>query len=105
MAAKTGVQSYPRISNTGLLDDSKLVTHTKKIPVEQIRAYIKNSIEKTNKKSSRAILRIPENASQSEVEKIYIREGKNFLTISRKILWRPCFDSLRYSRKALSRRL
>src|SRR4030042_3650237 len=68
------VQKYPRQTNN-LLNDSELVPHTYKIPIERLKEIIVAAIETAGRKSSRAILNLPENASTEEVTKTYTKEG------------------------------
>ncbi len=69
------VQQYPRLKND-LLDDKELVSHEQKIPSEQLKAIIVAAIETAGRKSSRAILNLPENASAEDVTKTYTKEGR-----------------------------
>lgn len=69
------VQQYPR-EKKNLLDDTELIPHVFKIPVEQLKAIIVTAIETAGRKSSRAILNLPENASAEEVTKTYAKEGR-----------------------------
>jgi len=69
------VQQYPRQTNN-LLDDSDLVPHTYKIPLEHLKEIIVAAIETAGRKSSRAILNLPDNASTEEVTKTYMKEGR-----------------------------
>jgi hypothetical protein len=69
------VQKYPRLEND-LLDESKLVRHFYKIPFSVLKAIIVEAIEIAGRKSSRAILNLPDNAPQEEVTRTYSKEGK-----------------------------
>jgi hypothetical protein len=69
------VQQYPR-QTKNLLNDIELVTHVYKIPVEKLKTIIVAAIETAGRKSSRAILNLPENASAEEVTKTYTKEGR-----------------------------
>lgn len=69
------VQQYPRTSND-LLDDTHLVPHAYRIPVEDLKQIIIAAIETAGRKSSRAIVNLPDNASAEEVTKTYTKEGR-----------------------------
>jgi hypothetical protein len=69
------VQQYPREKNN-LLDDSYLIPHKYRIPIEQLKNIITAAIETAGRKSSRAILNLPDNASPKEVTKTYNKEGR-----------------------------
>jgi hypothetical protein len=69
------VQQYPRQTNN-LLDDSELVPHVYRVPVEQLKTIIVAAIETAGRKSSRAIVNLPDNASVDEVTKTYTKEGR-----------------------------
>lgn len=77
---KTGVQSYPRISDPNskyfdCLDESALVPHTTKIPEEELRTLIEAAIRNANRKSRREIISIPPDATEKEADEVYSREG------------------------------
>ena len=60
-------QNYPRIEDPGspsdgLLDDARLVPHTRTIPHDDLVRIIKKGIEYANQKSSRRIFEIPDRA-------------------------------------------
>ncbi len=69
------LQQYPRKADN-LLDDSKLVPHRYKIPIEKLKAIIIEAIETAGRKSSRAILNLPDNASTEQVTKTFTKEGR-----------------------------
>jgi hypothetical protein len=63
------VQSYPRVHDTdskesGYLDDRFLVRHKRKISPEELSQLILLAIDNANKKSSRAMIAISEEASE-----------------------------------------
>jgi len=74
MAKKT-MQRYPRLPDSDLLDDSKLVPHRLKIPIERLKEIIISAIETAGRKSSRAILNLPDDATEEEVSRTYKKEG------------------------------
>lgn len=87
--AKIIPQSYPRIQDSsspyhGCLDDSTLVPHFQQISPEQMKAFILSAVENANAKSSRAILSIPEDATDDELERIYRKEGRELFRYFRK---------------------
>lgn len=74
-------QSYPRITDEsdkyyGFLDDNKLFQHVFKIPIEDLNKIIADSVKNANIKSSRTILKVPEEISKEEEKKLYKKEGK-----------------------------
>lgn len=87
-------QNYPRISDPndsyyGCLDDTKLVSHTIKIPEDKMKELILLAIKNANKKSSREILSIPQNATNEEIEKICVKEGKELFKYFKKYCGDP----------------
>ena len=78
---RTGVQNYPRIENDldvyhGFFDDSKVKQHNKDLKDSEINLIIVKAVKSANLKSSRAILNIKDNISETEINKIYKKEGK-----------------------------
>lgn len=69
------VQIYPRQEGSDLLDDRTLVPHTQKIDVQVLNEIITAAIETANKKSSRAILHLPDDATEEKVQETYKKEG------------------------------
>lgn len=87
--AKIIPQRYPRIQDSsspyhGCLDDSTLVPHFQQITPEHMKALIISAVENANTKSSRAILSIPENVTDDELERIYRKEGRELFRYFRK---------------------
>jgi hypothetical protein len=79
---RTTLQSYPRLQESPFedcLDDSTLVQHPVKIPLDQVKTFIKSAIVDADKKSGRVILSIPANASPEETEKKYQVAGRKLL--------------------------
>ncbi len=72
---KKRMQRYPRLPDSDLLDDSRLVPHGQKIPVDKLRDIIISAIEIAGRKSSRAILNLPDDATEEEVSRTYKKEG------------------------------
>jgi hypothetical protein len=70
-------QKYPRLPNSDLLDDSKLKPHRSKIAPEKLKNIILSAIQTANKKSTKAILDVPEMTSEEEIQQLYMREGRN----------------------------
>lgn len=73
---KRAVQGYPRLPDSDLLDDSKLLPHKYKMPFDKLREIIISAIETANRKSSRAILNLPDEVSEEIVQSIYKKEGQ-----------------------------
>lgn len=87
-------QDYPRISEEksryrGYLDDSKLNEHIRTITKKELKSIVKAAILNANKKSGRKILDIPDGASQEEIEKIYIKKGKELFQYFQKYCGDP----------------
>jgi len=59
-----------------MLNTDQLVPHTAKIPSSDLKRIIKGAVEYANRKSSRAILDIPEKATDDEAKQIYFKEGR-----------------------------
>jgi hypothetical protein len=96
MARRTSpiVQNYPRIQDEeskfhGYLDDSKLQQHYYKIPEETIRQLVIKAIDVANSKTSREILSIPDDATEEEIERIYVKEGKSLFSYFRRYCGDP----------------
>ncbi len=92
-STKTVPQAYPRIDDDsrkdyGCLDDSTLVAHPGKLPVEKLKGLIREAISNANSKSSREILSIPPDATEEVVAEICKREGRKLFEYFRK----SCFD-------------
>lgn len=68
-------QNYPRLDD-GLLDESSLAQHTKKIPQDELQRIIVSAIGNANAKSSRIILNIPENVPDEELTDYYRKSGR-----------------------------
>jgi hypothetical protein len=91
---RTIPQNYFRIDDPidkfyGFLDEKVLVPHVYQIPIENMKRLIKTAIGNANKKSSRAILAIPENANVQEIEKICNKEGKELFIYFKKYCGDP----------------
>lgn len=88
------VQQYPRISDeqspfSGMLDESKLVSHSQVLSKEELYGLILSAINDANRKSSRAILTIPQDASELEISTIYQKEGKELFKYFKKYCGDP----------------
>jgi len=89
-------QQYPR-NDKGLLEIERLNPHTHRIPRTQLKQIIRQSIERAGKKSSRAILAIPDDMSENERNTIYRAKGKALFQYFRKYYGDPAtsaFDCL-----------
>jgi len=87
-------QDYPRIQDEnspyhGCLDDSTLAPHKHKVAVVVLKKLIRMAIDNANKKSSRAILSIPEGATQQEIDDIYAKAGKQLFKYFKKYCGDP----------------
>ncbi len=103
-AAITAPQSYPRIQDSesqyfGCIDDSTLVQHQVKIPVDQVKIFIRVAIADANKKSSRIILSIPVDDPPEKVARKYKQEGKKLLDYFRKYCVDPATTAYQYQGK------
>ncbi|MBI4299036.1 MAG: hypothetical protein HY666_04665 [Chloroflexi bacterium] len=79
--ARVSPQDYPRVQKendkfNACLDEACLTPHTYKIPVKKLKSIILDAIQSANRKSSREILSVPENATEDEAKRIYKKEGK-----------------------------
>jgi hypothetical protein len=87
-------QNYPRIEDEdrpdyGCLDDSQLVPHKRKIPLDELKPLILSAIKNASQKSGREILSIPFNLSKEEIEKIYRKKGRELFLYFRKYCGDP----------------
>lgn len=94
MVKHVASQNYPRIQNEkdsfcGFLDDSKLQPHVYKMAEKELHDIIISAIIYANKKSSRAILHIPDKATEADVGKIYVKEGKELFKYFQKYCGDP----------------
>lgn len=95
MAQKAvNIQDYLRIKDKdskfiGFLDDSKYKQHSKKIDFETLKVAIRKAIKEADKKSSRRILDIAENASEKEVKKLLNKSGKDLFAYFKKYCGDP----------------
>jgi len=98
-----GPQAYPRIPEgekfADLLDEQHLVPHRYRIPQNKLRRIIIDAIRSANRKSSRAILEIPEQVSDPEMRKIFLREGRNLFGYFRKYCGDPAASAFEYQDK------
>ncbi len=81
-------QRYPR-DDHGFIDIDRLPPHTAKIPLEQLKQIIRAAIVHAGKKSSRAILEIPDGTSDEERAAIYRRKGARLFEYFRKYYGDP----------------
>ncbi|MBM3124847.1 MAG: hypothetical protein FJZ87_07190 [Chloroflexi bacterium] len=87
-------QNYPRIEDkdsnfSGCLDETTLVPHTHKIPVEELKKLIFTAISNANKKSGRQILTLPADITKEESVKIFKREGQELFAYFKKYVSDP----------------
>lgn len=95
---KTIPQNYPRIQDEthpyyGYLDESALVPHFHKIPVEELKEIIASAIVRASLKSSREILSIPLDATQEEIDTIYETQGKELFKYFKKYVSDPAYTA------------
>lgn len=91
---KVIAQDYPRIQDEsspyhGCLDDAKLVPHKHRLAIAAIKKLIRLAIDNANKKSRRAILSIPEDATQQEIDALYAKGGKELFKYFKKYCGDP----------------
>jgi hypothetical protein len=98
--AKTIMQRYPRLLDSDLLDDSQLLPHKSKITVDKLKEIIVSAIETAGRKSSRAILNLPEDASEEVVRRTYQKEGWELF----KYFIRYCGDPASTAHQCLNRK-
>ncbi len=78
---RSAVQNYPRIDDEsdifyGFFDDSKVQPHVHQLTDKTIEGIIMRAVKSANLKSSRAILNIKEDIPESDLNKIYKKQGK-----------------------------
>ena len=99
----SNIQIYPRIQDdekqADLLDDTSLQPHTQQMSLDELKGLVRQAIVNANRKSSRAILNIPNEADQAAIEKIYRREGANLLRYFRKYCGDPAATAHQVYRK------
>lgn len=98
--AKTAMQKYPRLADSDLLNDSKLAPHRHKIPIDRLKEIIVSAIQTADRKSSRAILNLPDDASEEEVKRTYKKEGRELF----KYFVRYCSDPASTAHQCLRRK-
>ena len=84
---KMNSQNYPRTD--GFLDDNALVSHTLKLPADQVKALIKTAIVKASTKSSREILSIPPDADEETIASLHKKAGAKLFVYFRKYCGDP----------------
>ena len=98
-----GPQPYPRIPEgekfADLLHERHLVPHRYRIAQDKLRRIIIDAIRSANRKSSRAILEIPEKISDAEMRMIFLREGRNLFDYFRKYCGDPAASAFEYQGK------
>lgn len=80
--AQVTVQNYPRVEDparkdNGLLNDAELSQHKKRVSPEELPVLVLVAIENANRKSSRAMLSVPPNATEAETAEIYHKMGND----------------------------
>lgn len=90
---KKMMQMYPRLPDSDLLDDRKLVPHHLKISLEKLKEIIVSAIDTAGKKSSRAILSIPDDATEDEVSITYKKAGSELFKYFIKYYGDPAYTA------------
>ncbi len=80
--AQATVQNYPRVEDparrdNGLLNDAELSQHKKRVSPDELPILVLAAIENANRKSSRAMLSVPPNATEAETVEIYHKMGND----------------------------
>lgn len=81
-------QRYPR-DDDGFLDIGRLPQHAQRPPKDELKSIIRGAITKAGRKSSRAILEIPDGISENERAAIYHDKGKKLFAYFRKYYGDP----------------
>lgn len=68
-------QDYPRTTD-GFLDVERVTPHSHQIPIEELKTIIHTAVDKAGRKSSRAILEMPESISETDKLDLLERKGK-----------------------------
>ena len=102
--ANTIPQYYPRIENEeskfyGYLDENELIDHRNKILVPKLKEFIASAIDNASKKSSRVILNISNNTSNEELDKIFIKKGKELFKYFKKYCGDPAATAHQINKK------
>ncbi len=87
-------QQYPRVSDPhradrNCLDDSALVPHENKIPVDKLKKFIMEAIRDAEKKSAREALGVSADATEKELETFYRKQGKSLFDYWKKYVSDP----------------
>jgi hypothetical protein len=81
-------QDYPR-TTTGFLDVEKVAPHTRRISFDEVKAIIREAVEKAGRKSSRAILDVPDDISDADKLKLFQKKGKMLFAYFRRYYGDP----------------
>src|SRR3954468_6135432 len=81
-------QDYPR-TEEGLLDESRLAPHARKIPFDELKAIIRDAIASAARKSRREILELPDGLSDEQKAALYRKKGKELFAYFRKYYGDP----------------
>src|SRR5215213_3151108 len=81
-------QDYPRIGE-GFLDESRLVSHTRKIPFDELKGIIRDAIASAARKSRREILELPDGLSDEQKATVYCKKGKELFAYFRRYYGDP----------------
>jgi hypothetical protein len=93
------IQKYPRLADSDLLDETKLIPHVNKIPIERFKEIVVNSIMIAERKSRRAIVNLDDNAPEEIVQQVYEKEGRELFSYFLKY----CGDPASTAKQSLNR--
>lgn len=81
-------QDYPRTEN-GLLNETRLTPHIRKIPFEELKVIIRDAIASAARKSRREILELADGLSDDEKKQVYRSKGKELFAYFRRYYGDP----------------
>ena len=81
-------QDYPR-TEEGLLDETGLAPHAGKIPLDELKAIIRDAIVSAARKSRREILELPDGLADEQKAALYRKKGKELFAYFRRYYGDP----------------
>ena len=81
-------QDYPR-TEEGLLDETGLAPHAGKIPVDELKAIIRDAIVSAARKSRRETLELPDGLADEQKAALYRKKGKELFAYFRRYYGDP----------------